>query len=209
MKTVIFDFDGTIADSLEVVIAVAYHLTAHPRLADKVEIKLLREHQLIDIAEELKVPKYKWPYLLFKGRRLMGKRIGEIEPFPGIDETIKSLNKSGYNLLLVSSNSAENIALFLKNNKMGKYFSKTYGGVGLLGKTRALKRIMAKNKFSVGETIYIGDEPRDIEAARNNNMPCISVGWGYNAPDLLAKHSPFYLAKTPSEIVNAIRKWDS
>lgn len=207
MKTVIFDFDGTIANSFNEVVEIAYHLTKHPRLTDPKEVEKIREHPLAELAEEIKVPKYKWPYLLFRGRSLMAKVIRKVEPFPGINDTIVGLHKSGYQLLLMSSNSTKNVQRFLKNNNLNQYFLKIYGGVGLFGKSGALRRILKVNNLVSSDAIYIGDEPRDIEAAKANEMQCIAVSWGFNAEDLLVKNKPFKVAKTPKDIRNIIKDW--
>jgi phosphoglycolate phosphatase-like HAD superfamily hydrolase len=208
MKTVIFDFDGTIADSFGAVVKIAHHLTKHPRLKDPNEVNILREHSLADIAQEVKIPKYKWPYLLFRGRSLMEKQIKFIKPFPGVETSIKELSKSGYNLYLMSSNSEKNIKLFLQSHNMSNCFLKIYAGVGLLGKDQALRKILRKNNLNSNNCIYIGDEPRDIEAARANNMDCLSVSWGFNTANLLIKHDPFNLIDSPSDIVKAINNWN-
>ena len=49
--------------------------------------------------------------------------------------------------------------------------------------------------------MYIGDSDVDIETARNCNMPCISVLWGFRSRDFLIEHGAQRLVETPEEIL--------
>ena len=73
MRTIIFDFDGTIGDSLKVTIQIGHKLTGHSLLTKPEVIEKLRGLRLIDVARELGIKKYQWPFLLYRGRRLMTK----------------------------------------------------------------------------------------------------------------------------------------
>ncbi len=204
MKTIIFDFDGTLADSFSLIIGIAHDLTKHPKLLDKKEVIRLKDLQLIDVAKELNIPKMKWPYLLFRGRKLMLKKISKIEPFTEIDQLLKSLNAKNYNIYIMSSNSEKNISLFLKKYELNKYIKEIYGSVGLFGKARNLKKIISKNKLNKEDVYYVGDEPRDIEASKKNNIKIISVSWGFNNKELLKKYNPDFIVDHPLEILKIV-----
>lgn len=49
--------------------------------------------------------------------------------------------------------------------------------------------------------VYIGDSDVDIETARNCNMPCISVLWGFRSRYFLIEHGAQRLVETPEEIL--------
>ncbi len=204
MKTIIFDFDGTIADSFSLVLEIAHDLTKHPRLLDKKEIHRLKDLQLIDVAKELNIPKYKWPYLVFKGRKLMLKRIDEIKPFNGIQDLFQEIKNKDYQIYIMSSNSEKNIDMFLRKYNLKKYINKTYGSVGILNKARNLNKIISRNNLDRSKVYYIGDEPRDIEASKKVNIRIISVSWGFNSKEMLKAHSPDYIVNKPQEILTII-----
>lgn len=207
MKTVIFDFDGTLVDSFKVAIEVAHELTHRSILVQPEEIVRLRQLRLLDVARELKLPKWQWPFLLFRGRRMMTKRLPEMVPFAGIPEVIKDLHESGYKLLVMSSNSQLNVQRVLDVRSLSQYFSYIKGGIGLMGKPKGLRELMSQEKLDLADCIYIGDEPRDVEGARKVGMPCISVTWGFNAPELLRDHHPLAVVNTPGELRKEIKKW--
>jgi phosphoglycolate phosphatase len=139
----------------------------------------------------------------------MTKRLAEIKPFPGVENVLATLQKDGYSIYIMSSNSESNIEKFLVTNNMRDYFTKIYGSIGLLGKARALRHIIAQNKFETDDVIYIGDEPRDIIAAKQVGVPCVAVAWGYNSPELLVDHSPMVIVKNAKQLLSVLQEWGS
>src|ERR1700721_4614994 len=98
------------------------------------------------------------PFLLYRGRRQMNKRLGEIKPFSGMEQVLSELHKAGYRLFIISTNSSANIATFLASHGLGGYIEKIYGGIGLLNQSGALRKVMAKNKLTASDLTYIGCE---------------------------------------------------
>lgn len=207
MKTIIFDFDGTLVDSFKVAIEVAHELTNREILVQPEEIVRLRQLRLLDVAKELKLPRWQWPFLLIRGRRMMTKRLDEVLPFEDMPSVIQNLHGSGYKLLVMSSNSQVNVQRVLNNRNLSQYFSYIKGGIGLMGKAKGLRELMAQEKLELKNCVYIGDEPRDIEGSRKVGMPCISVTWGFNAPELLKDHHPLAVVDTPKQLRKELRKW--
>ncbi len=54
------------------------------------------------------------------------------------------------------------------------------------------------------EVIYVGDETRDIEAAKKINSKVIAVSWGFNTKEALARHNPDFLIHQPSELLDVM-----
>ena len=207
MKTVIFDFDGTLVDSFKVAIEVAHELTNKPILVQPEEVVRLRKLRLLDVAKELQLPRWQWPFLLLRGRRMMTSRLSEVMPFPGMPELVQDLHACGYNLLVMSSNSQVNVQRVLDDRNMSQFFNYIKGGIGLAGKAKGLRELMQQQKLDVADCIYIGDEPRDVEGSRKVGMPCLSVTWGFNAYELLHDHSPLAIVDTPAELRKEIKAW--
>lgn len=205
MKTVIFDFDGTLADSLGVVTAVFEQLTgkAVQQLSPR-EMAELRHLPLLAVAEKLGVPRWQFPYLVWRGRQLLTPRIAGLEPFAGVPAALKALHEQGFKLLLVSSNSVHNVRHFLRLHGLDTYFAHVYGGVGLFSKTAALRRILRRNRLQLTDCVYVGDETRDIEACQALGLRVIAVEWGFADPRFLAEHQPTALVKTPQDLEAAI-----
>lgn len=204
MKHVIFDFDGTLVDSLPVVIKIFHQVVPDFPLPES-ELAKLREMPPREILKYSGIPYWRLPKLMIQGKRLLGQHLDELKVFPGIHQVIESLHQAGYQISVVSSNSEDNIRKVLKREGIEQYFAGVYGNVGLFTKTRAFKVVLRDQQATAAEAIYVGDEVRDIEAAHKGNIPIISVTWGYNGEAILKKYQPTYLAHTPTELLKIIQ----
>lgn len=211
MRAVIFDFDGTIADSFSAVMDIAYRLTNKEQLADINNVQAMRNNHtgLREAIKMLDLPRWRVPWLLKKGRSIMAKDINGVPLFEGMNETLSRLASAKYELFIVTSNSTHNVERFLTIRGILPYFKGVYGGAGLFKKQSLIKRVLRLNALNPSDTIYVGDEVRDIEAAKSLNMPIIAVSWGYNTEQLLLQHSPTVLARTPKQLADVIIGWDS
>ncbi|MGD0284034.1 MAG: HAD hydrolase-like protein [Candidatus Saccharimonadales bacterium] len=199
MANLIFDFDGTIADSLEIVGDIFYEVTSHRELKPD-EIAKIRQLPLKQVAKKLHVHWWQMPFLMFRGRKLMALRADEIPIFKGIPDVVKQLKANGHKLLIMSSNSSITISSVLHQKNLTGYFDKIYGGIGIFSKARALRRIILVNRLSRQKTYYIGDEERDVEASLRVNIHCIAVAWGFSDTQRLRDLHPYGLALQPGDI---------
>ena len=203
MKAVIFDFDGTIADTLPIAIECAESVLGDLGLTDE-KIKRYKNMTVRQLINELDVPYHRIPKYVVIARSFIKQNIPKITVFQGLTEVIKQLHDSGYRLYIVSSNSVENINTILSNNELNQYFESIVGGVGVFGKTIALKSTIKKYKIDKKTCIYIGDEVRDIKASNKVGLPIISVIWGFNGEQILSSNKPDFIAKEPADIVRII-----
>jgi phosphoglycolate phosphatase len=200
VANIIFDFDGTLADTLAVTVKIFEGLLRGGEPMHAEEIERLRGLPLWRIGSELRILPWKVPYLVARGRAKMRREIPHIQIFPGVPELLHELNADGHKLYIVSSNSVRNINLFLKRYDLRKEFIRISGGSGLLGKRRVLKRFIQKNRLDPAVTYYVGDEIRDIEAAHHAGLQAIAVTKGYNNEAALREHKPDFVAHAPAEI---------
>ena len=203
MANIIFDFDGTIADSLEAVGDIFYEMTRHRDLSDD-EIAKLRQLSLRQIAKQLDVRWWQIPRLVMRGRKIMAERTDEIYIFKDMADVIKQLKAENHKLLIISSNSTTTIHSVLRRENLDKYFDKIYGGIGLFSKARSLRRIIWSNRLSRKTCFYIGDEERDIEASTRVGIHCIAVEWGFSDIKRLRELHPYGLAMQAKDIVKII-----
>lgn len=204
MRTVLFDFDGTLADSFSVVADIFYDLTDHPRIDDPEQIQRLRRMPIMKVVKEFHIPAYRVPRLLVKGRKSMGERMEEVRPFNGIPEALAALHEQGYTLYIMSSNSKQNVEAFLDANGLSRYVTKVYGNIGLLNKAGAIRKVIRQNGLNIEDCVYVGDEVRDIDGAERAGIPIVSVAWGYNDATLLQSRQPNALIYQPEELIESI-----
>jgi len=205
MSTVIFDFDGTLADSFRVFIDIAYEVSGRTEPLPKPEIARLRGMRPLDIMKDLDIKTWQIPFLAFRGRRQMRKQMDRVQVFAGMPELVAKLAKNGHQLYIMSSNSVRNIEPFLQRYNMNTEFIKIYGNVGIFAKARLLKRVLRQNKLAANSAYYICDEVRDVVAAQAARVCSIAVSWGYNDTTILEAHQPDFLAHKPSDILKFVK----
>lgn len=208
MKTVIFDFDGTIADSLGLVIEIYRDLTHDTREFSEEEYEAFRKLSARQVARAVGVSWWRIPLLLRRGRKIMRQRLNEVEVFEDLPETIQALHAERYKLRIVSSNSASNVRKFLKAHDLDSYFLSVQGDVGLFSKAKVLKQIVKRGNLDKNDTYYVGDEARDIVAAKKAGIKMVAVAWGYNHKSLLEKLLPYAIADTPQSLVQILSEED-
>ena len=206
VKVIIFDFDGTIADSLDAVVNITNRLAVEfghqpVSLEDIEKIKNLSSSQIIKFSG---VSFFKLPFLLRKVRTRLHNQVQDLKPFPGIKETFTELKNLGYKLGIITSNSKENVSIFLKENDFIDLFDFIYSAPTIFGKHKVINSFSKKQDMQINEMVYVGDETRDIEAARKSRIKVISVSWGFNSKEVLAKHHPDFLIDKPSELLEVI-----
>jgi phosphoglycolate phosphatase len=199
-KILIFDFDGTIADSLQTMITVFNNLAGSynfNKLNNK-QVKKLRGQSAKEVIEGLGIDKLKLPGMLAKGKKEFQRLHKEIKIIPGMKSALLKL-KGKYGLGIVTSNEVENVNKFLKSNDL-QIFDFIYSDHSIFGKGKVLRQLIKKYDFGSNQLIYIGDEVRDIDAARANNMKIASVGWGFNTKDVLLENKPDWWVNKPSDL---------
>lgn len=192
-RLAIFDFDGTLADSS------AWMLDAFNACADKFgfrklsrdEIEAMRGRDNREIIKELGVPMWKLPTIAKHVRALAL----EAEPpplFDGIAEALRALKAAGVKLGVVSSNSEAAIRRALGEELAGAidYYA---CDASLFGKADKFKRLLKDAGVAASEAVSVGDETRDIEAARKAKIACAAVTWGYATERVLREYAPDYV----------------
>ncbi len=206
-KNIIFDFDGTLADTVPVIFTIVGELAkeiGYDRRITEEDIKWVSEHKLIEIPKKFNIPLIKIPYLFMEGRKKLKKQMFSVPACKGMVESLHVLKEKGYRLGILSSNSRDIIQEFLLKYNLVDLFDFVHSELNLFGKDQALVALLNEHKMKKEDTIYVGDELRDIEACRKAGLDVISVGWGFNSPDTLKKENSNYLALKPQDIVSFV-----
>lgn len=203
MKTIIFDFDGTIANSYENLFEIVEKLA--PEFGVKLsesEIEKYRDESLADIVKNLKISKIKLLRIVFRIRQELTERMPRLNTIEGINVVLEKLKNKNYNLAIVSSSSKKIINKFLSNNNL-EIFDFILTENSLFGKDKLLNDLISKNNLEKDECIYVGDEIRDIDAANKAGIKIISVSWGFNTRKVLKKNNRTVIDK-PEELLNIL-----
>lgn len=205
MPTIVFDFDGTIADTLSVVIRIANKFADHYgyKKIPLSDLPLLREKKPSAVLRHLGISIFKLPIVARKIRFEMNKEIVNLKTIVNLKDTLEHLKKNGCILGILTTNSRENVMEFLKKNDL-QIFDFVYSGRAVFGKSRLLKKLMKDKTIPHEDPIYVGDEIRDVEAAKKAGIKVISVSWGYNTKNALSKAHPDHIVEKPEELRDII-----
>lgn len=205
IKYIIFDFDGTLADTLRFGVEISNKLA--PRFnygiitEDKIED--YRGMSAQELLKEAGIRFYQLPFIATQFKIEFKKILDHLQPFNGIPELLIRLHAK-YKIGILTSNAEENVRTFLRANKLERYMDFVHSQSKLYGKHTSLKKFMKKNNLDKSHLIYIGDETRDIEAAKKRGIKVIAVTWGFNTKKILQNYSPNYLIDQPEEIADLL-----
>lgn len=197
----IFDFDGTIADSMPAMIAVYNKIVRNnENPLTPAEIQKLRGMSSRKALKNLGVRWWQYPKLLVVGMGDFHALMPKIKPHKDLPNILEKISSRGDRMFIVTSNTEYNVELFLKTHKL-EYFEKIYGSVGLFRKSQILRRVVKENGLIKKHTAYVGDETRDIKAAKSARIKAIAVTWGLNNTDILRKSKPTFMVDFPGDIL--------
>jgi len=206
-STVIFDFDGVIGntvDEIKNIVVDLYEEFRHEKVNPK-DIQRFIDEGVIQVIKELKIPLAKVPYFERRVRDDLSLRIENVKIFKDIKKVLNQIKKEDYTLGILSSNSLKNLKKIFQKNQID-FFDFIYSGSSFFGKGKVLATLIKKKGLNPKETVYIGDEIRDIQAAKQNKVGIIAVGWGYNNEKVLKKQKPDFFAKEPKDLLKIIKK---
>jgi phosphoglycolate phosphatase len=201
-KLVIFDFDGTLADSADWFLRnlnPAADRFGFRRIDDEAELASLRRLPNREIIRRLRVPMWQLPRIARHLRAQSAREAATIRLFDGIGPMLAALRARGLALAIVSSNSEANIRAILGPD-LAALIDHYECGAALFGKAARLRKVARRARLAPAEAIAIGDESRDIDAARAAGMASAAVAWGYADPALLADCAPTLAIAAVSEI---------
>ena len=204
-KLVVFDFDGTLADSLGWLVSVMPETAVRFRFnhAGPEYHDYLRSLDAAELLQYLKIPAWKIPIIALHLRKRMACETDKIPLYPGVSEMLQDLASGHLTLALLSSNSRNNVLRIL-GPRLSDCFDFYHCEVPYLGKTHQFGKLLKRSGFHPSETLYIGDETRDLEAARSHGVDFGAVAWGFNNPNAFERHQPEYLFEEAADITRLL-----
>jgi phosphoglycolate phosphatase len=193
-SALIFDFDGTIADTFDLSLQIGREIHDSLKLHHLSEEAIVhfRNRPFRETIRNLKIPIHKIPQLLIRVRRGIHDHIDEIRPFDGIREVLRDLKSHTAFMGMVTSNSEENVNKFLERFDLCFFDAWSYSSA-IRGKASMMRRLIRKNKLAKESTVYIGDITDDIDACRKVGIKVAAVTWGYNTREVLEHSKPDFL----------------
>lgn len=199
-RLVLFDFDGTLADSLPWFVGVANDVADRFRFRrlDLEQLPMLRGYSARQMLHHTGIQRWKLPWIVRHMRRRMARDLDQIQLFDGISRALDDLAAAGVRLALVSSNSEATVRAVLGEH--AERFELYACGASIFGKADKFRRVLRQTGIPAEAAISVGDEIRDIEAARAAGLACGAVGWGYTDPAALRALGPDRYFADPAQL---------
>ena len=213
-KTLIFDLDGTLLNTLgDLHQSVNYALKKCGFIEQNIEktreyvgngLKMLIKRSLPavvpDKAVDIVLCEMKQHYVLHCCEKT--------KPYAGIPELLTKAKINGYKMAVVS-NKADSILREIVPYYFGNLISVVIGESPSMCRKPAPDMVfeaLHRLDSSAEEALYIGDSEVDIETAKNAGLPCLSVSWGFRSRSLLIESGASQICDTPCELFDHICK---
>jgi phosphoglycolate phosphatase-like HAD superfamily hydrolase len=205
-KTLVFDFDGTIADTLGETLRIFNQIAPDYGIRQVAEHELdhLRHLSLKELLDHLEIPKWRVPILISRGTTMMRGNITQLQLIDGMAEVLIELRRHVRSFGILTSNATANVDLFLRTHGLRETFDFISSTSKLTGKAKHLKAIRKTFSLRPEELLYVGDELRDVKASQKAGIPIAAVSWGFNSREALAASAPNYLFDHPADFLRLL-----
>jgi len=192
-RLVIFDFDGTLADSFP------WFRSVYNDMADRFgfarltpeEMEAMRGLSAREIMSQMKIAAWRLPSMVSHMRKEKLKAASETPLFPGVTGLLADLRAAGVTVAIISSDSEASVrAVMGEAAGLVDHFD---CGASIFGKAAKFAKMLKRVGVTADETVSIGDEIRDIEAARSAGLKAGAVGWGYSLASALEANGPDHM----------------
>jgi phosphoglycolate phosphatase len=203
-RLAIFDFDGTLADSMPWFRASFQDMIARFKLAPvrNDEVEGLRGLTAREIMARLNISVWQLPAIVSDMRKRKLAAAREISLFAGVPTMLSDLHRHGTKVAIVSSDSEASVRQVL--GPAADMITRFDCGATVFGKHRKFRRVARKLGVAPSEAICIGDELRDIDAAKAAGMDSGAVAWGYALPAALDAAGPTHLFNSIEEMLERL-----
>ncbi len=204
MKAIIFDFDGTLADSLLLGLEGVNQLAPRFKYQPITDTDYIRQKGMRKIVkEDLRLKWYQLPLYIHALKKVLIPKIDELELYEGLPEVVRTLSGKTH-LFILTSNIRKAVDHVVEKYELD-YFERIFAGIPAFRKHRVLKKLLSRYDLGADQVVYIGDEVRDVEACRKVGIPVIGVSWGLNDRNALSAANADYVVDTPEELLKLIQ----
>ncbi|OXS25583.1 MAG: phosphoglycolate phosphatase [Acetobacterium sp. MES1] len=206
-KCVVFDFDGTLADTEEKAFNIYNELATKYKYSTVTmeELQHIKNLHVKEIKEIVDIPFYQFPRALRDGQKMMRKESNEIHAFaPDIHAFFTALRQETKHIGILTSNIKKTVSDFLITYDISHEIEFIMCSA-LMSKSKKIKKVLRKHDIKPSEMLYIGDEVRDIEACHKVGVDVAAVNWGYNTPLALEKCKPTFMIDNIWKVIDIVK----
>ena len=204
IKTLLFDWDGTLVDSAQ--LGLTAFEQSFAALGANFDLEIYRavySPNWYSVYEAMGLPKEKWQL----ADELWVQHYGEqtAQPVPHAQQTIRELRQRGYQLGVVSSGSECRVTREINGLGLESCFETVICNEQMKNKKphpEGLNTAMRSLGSASEATCYVGDSPEDIEMGKRANLFTVGVRSGYPTSWKLKSHEPDILIESLAELLH-------
>lgn len=213
MKVAIFDWDGTVVDSVEHITDCLHFAATHigfPALAREQYrniiglglVEALRNLYPQITTDQMQAMRNAY------SKHFMSSSASHQRAFTGIPELLTALKEAGIICAVATGKSRKGLNLALESSGLAHHFDLTRCADETRSKPdpAMLQEILHELDLPAHSAVMIGDTSYDMEMAHRISMPAIGVKWGVHPPETLATFSPTAIVDTSDELAQALQK---
>ncbi len=213
MKLIVFDWDGTLADSTTTIVKALQRSCADLALPIPTKaqasyvIGLGLRDTLTTVAPTLTEDRYPEMVAAFRRHFLEGEH--DIGLFDGVPEMLTDLNRRGALLGVATGKSRVGLARALAQLGIGQHFVATRCADEGQPKPHPemLEYVVRVSGVALDRAVMVGDTTHDLQLAQNAGTHAIAVAYGAHTLVELKKFSPTAIASDISDLHQHLISW--
>jgi pyrophosphatase PpaX len=200
LRAALFDFDGTLVDTTEMIHQSMRHAASSVLGRDDIPREVLLANVGQPLPRQMELIDAEKAELLLEAYRRHHEEhhddlIGE---FPGIEESLSRLRSAGIKVAVVTSKRRVSVEMALKNfpglrNVVDRFVTMEDTTEHKPHPEPLLRGLELLGGVPKEEAVYVGDSPFDVEAAKAAGLRSVAVSWGAFSEDTLRAAEPDHL----------------
>jgi pyrophosphatase PpaX len=209
IETILFDLDGTLIDTNELIIASFTHTVGKygERPYTREEIIEFIGPPLVDSLQKVNPNNDVEEMMATYREHNYANHEKYVKAYPTVVETIKKLKAAGYQLGIVTTKLSDTAKLGLELTGMADMFEVLIGlddVVNAKPHPEPILTAIEKLQANPMTTLMVGDNYHDIEAGHNAGVQTAGVAWTIKGREVLEAHDPHYMLEQMSDLLQII-----
>ena len=200
LSAALFDFDGTLVDTTELIHQSLRHATGEVLGRDDIPRETLLAHVGQPLPRQMELIDAEKAELLLESYRRYNEENHDalIAEFPGIEASLERLRSAGVRVGVVTSKRRLSVEMALESfpglrNVVVRFVTMEDTTEHKPHPEPLLKGLELLGGVPKEEAVYVGDSPFDVEAARAAGLTSVAVSWGAFSEDTLRAAEPDHL----------------
>ncbi len=204
-KAFIFDLDGTVVDTIDL-IRDSFRHASRAVLGEQLPDEVLMANVGQPLKTQMRLLSPARAEEMYNAYREFNHARHDqlIRSFPGIESVLEELKRRGAQLAIVTSKSRDTVNMAFRTIQVEHFFETVVATDDTeFHKPHPQPIMLAMRRLDAdaGESVYIGDSPFDIEAGQAAGIATAAVGWGIFPAVRLKELEPDYYFDKPEEIL--------